>query len=359
MEGTAKLKLPIKYKINSLLFELKKSFPQVDLNFLDQTKINEKLYSHPINKKYKNHGVIIYGFVEGGNIYLNKNKVNPNTIIHEYGHIWQHMFPIRFNQGIELLKKSKKGEALIVKIKTNIGYSNYSQVEIEAEAFVKAIGDKGENVFINTPTILYKFRTVLNDFCRKLGAALRIQELTNDYKFDKFVRDAVGDILSGKEIVQEETNDRVEGNNIDLQYEPSELPDVISEFRDGGLTDDEIKELLQLNGNTNEEIDAALNSFNHKNEENETGFNLPEKNNESQPKKATGKTTKYLKYFSFIFVLILFLSNPSLKDFKEYLGETSDNVRRKNNFLLFSLYQTDSEQYFGIFKNFILINDSE
>ena len=191
MEGTVKLKLPIQYKIDSLLFELKKSFPKVELNFLDQIKIDEKLYTHPIYKQNKNHTGTIYGFVKGGNIYLNKNKVNANTIMHEYGHIWQHMFPIRFNHGIELLKKSRPGQALIIKIQNNHGYSNYSQAEIEAEAFVKAIGDMGENLFINTPTLLDKCRAGLIDFCKRLGSALRIQDLKPNYEFEKFVKNSV------------------------------------------------------------------------------------------------------------------------------------------------------------------------
>lgn len=55
------------------------------------------------------------------------------------------------------------------------------------------------------------------------------------------------------------------------------------------------------------------------------------------------------------FILILALTNPSLKDFKEH-GHT-DQPLRESNFLIFSIY-SDVEgynKYLGILKNFILI----
>jgi hypothetical protein len=56
----------------------------------------------------------IYGFkTPDGKVFINTDNLNANTPIHEFGHIWQSVFPQGFARGIELLKLSPQGRALI------------------------------------------------------------------------------------------------------------------------------------------------------------------------------------------------------------------------------------------------------
>jgi uncharacterized RDD family membrane protein YckC len=65
------------------------------------------------------------------------------------------------------------------------------------------------------------------------------------------------------------------------------------------------------------------------------------------------KRTQYIIYG---IIGILFLTNPSLKAFKEYLGDTSyEYLSRKYNFFVFSFFKDGSEYYIGIAENFIKI----
>jgi hypothetical protein len=59
-----------------------------------------------------------------------------------------------------------------------------------------------------------------------------------------------------------------------------------------------------------------------------------------------------LKYPLAIALIILLLTNPSLKDFHDF-NETTRDGRRKMNFFIFSVYEYDGDNYIGILKNFI------
>jgi hypothetical protein len=55
-------------------------------------------------------------------------------------------------------------------------------------------------------------------------------------------------------------------------------------------------------------------------------------------------------------LLLLIITNPSLKSFKEHLGQTTDNgLSRNYNLLVFSIYDDSYNKYLGIFENFIKI----
>jgi hypothetical protein len=62
-----------------------------------------------------------------------------------------------------------------------------------------------------------------------------------------------------------------------------------------------------------------------------------------------------------ILIIVLLVTNPSTKAFKDYLGpDTNHHVRKLHNFFIFSIYKEEqpfdtdqySDQYLGIFGNF-------
>jgi hypothetical protein len=147
----------------------------------------------------------IYGFkTPDGQVFINEDKMNANTPIHEYGHVWQSMFPTEFARGIELLKASKKGQELIKEISQNLAYKDKTQQEIEAEALVTAIGDMGESYFEGNQ--LTRFIDWVKDLFRKIGQRFGVQ-ITPDTTLDMFTRDVVRQMLGGKELLAEEDED--------------------------------------------------------------------------------------------------------------------------------------------------------
>lgn len=89
------------------------------------------------------------GFVDprNGNIYLHPNKVNANTPIHEFGHLYvkglKRKNKVLYDKGIALVKDTEYHE----RVKNRPGYQNLSEKQQLEEALVTAIGDQGEAFF--------------------------------------------------------------------------------------------------------------------------------------------------------------------------------------------------------------------
>ncbi len=158
----------------------------------------------------------IYGFkTPDGKVFINTDNLNANTPIHEFGHIWQSVFPQEFARGIELLKLSPQGQALIREIQKNPAYKGKTISEIQAEALVTAIGNKGEQLFNSNPTLFNKFKEWLSDFFKKLGDKLGIKDLSADDKLNIFTKKVTGELLGGKEL----SKNIGESSDIDLQMD--------------------------------------------------------------------------------------------------------------------------------------------
>ena len=56
-------------------------------------------------------------------------------------------------------------------------------------------------------------------------------------------------------------------------------------------------------------------------------------------------------------LIILLLTNPSIKSFKEYLGlSSSDGLQKRNQFFIASMFSYDNEMYLGLFGNFFKVS---
>ncbi len=91
---------------------------------------------------------IVYGWLEGGKVYLVKERVNPETPIHEYSHLWDIALeknnPLLWRHGLELFKQT----GLWGEIVNDPNYSylnNDSQVASEVKA--RLTGKEGAEVF--------------------------------------------------------------------------------------------------------------------------------------------------------------------------------------------------------------------
>lgn len=89
----------------------------------------------------------------------------------------------------------------------------------------------------------------------------------------------------------------------------------------------------------------------------------PPEMNQARKKNSITKTMKSnfkFKLFSLSLFSMLVLTNPGVNRFKEFLGETNmQDLRRKQNWLIFSVYSDGYSRYIGIFLNFLEIGDEE
>ena len=130
----------------------------------------------------------VYGATVGGKIYLNRERLNPNTPIHEYTHLWfsalKDANPELYKRGVELMKQLPIWE----EVRTDSNYANLSGDDaIASECLSRLVGDKGADVL----TKMAKDANVRGDI---IGTANRISliEKFKDWlkKFWTWVRDS-------------------------------------------------------------------------------------------------------------------------------------------------------------------------
>lgn len=130
----------------------------------------------------------VYGATVGGKIYLNRERLNPNTPIHEYTHLWfsalKDANPELYKRGVELMKQLPIWE----EVKTDPNYVELSGDDaIASECLSRLVGDRGADKL----TELAKKAMVRGDI---IGTANRIS-LIEDFKdwlkkFWTWVRDS-------------------------------------------------------------------------------------------------------------------------------------------------------------------------
>lgn len=86
----------------------------------------------------------VYGATVGGKIYLNRERLNPNTPIHEYTHLWfsalKDANPELYKRGVELMKQLPIWE----EVKTDPNYAELSGDDaIASECLSRLVGDRG------------------------------------------------------------------------------------------------------------------------------------------------------------------------------------------------------------------------
>jgi len=162
--------------------------------------------------QYSPEGKIL-GFTHNGKIYLNGKHLNPNTPIHEAGHIWTNWAeqnkPEIYNRGIELVS----GSAYLDKVKANPFYQQQASKLAESErekfyqheAIAMVIGDKGAQFVTEAKKegVAAWLKNLWNAIKNALGFDnITPQELQN-LTFEQFANRAVVDILREREQQQE------------------------------------------------------------------------------------------------------------------------------------------------------------
>jgi hypothetical protein len=88
-------------------------------------------------------GDVVYGAAVGGKIYLNAERLNPNTPIHEYTHLWDKACkaknPELWKRGIELMKQTSLWE----EVKRDPNYEGLNEEGIASEVHSRLTGEHG------------------------------------------------------------------------------------------------------------------------------------------------------------------------------------------------------------------------
>jgi uncharacterized protein YijF (DUF1287 family) len=187
--------------IQKLLGKLKLAFPSVTI--VDTKEEFEKELNKPEVKKFIKDGDIVYGFTKDGKIFLNPEKANSNTAIHEFSHLW-----------MEFLKKNnpnllKKGYSLLEGtsiLKEKIKEFGDNELARE-EAMAELIANKGETLIEAGKKSKFKnwLNAVFNYVKSKFKSFDKLSpEQFQNITLNEFVDGSLKSLLKGEEITTEE-----------------------------------------------------------------------------------------------------------------------------------------------------------
>lgn len=146
----------------------------------------------------------IYGFVAADVVYLDSSRMNANTPIHEFGHLWNTFIkennPELWARGSELIRESEYWQ----RVNDNPAYSKLTEEQKVDESLAMAIGDKGE-VIVNR-SLKERFADWLKDVWSSIkdafgvGSDISIEDMT----LGDFTDLAVGELLSSKDLSEKQ-----------------------------------------------------------------------------------------------------------------------------------------------------------
>ena len=244
----------IQYPAESIARRTGNGNPEDGFNYVvfDESLVN---IAKRIRFMYTSQGEV-YGFVtDDGRVYLDPDRMNAHTPIHEFGHLWNSMIdennPELLERGIELIKQSVYWE----RVNNNPAYSGLSEDDRADEALAMAIGDKGEAVWLEQQDIslyaqvkgwLYEvWNAIKGLFGMNLNNNVHVEEMT----LADFTDRAAGDLLGGKELPfsRGHENDTARAQS-DIQYaDPSHY-----DFDVSGITEANAQEMAAIKAEAQE-----------------------------------------------------------------------------------------------------------
>ena len=188
-------------ELQKLLGKLKLAFPSVTI--VDSAQEFESALNNPDVKKFVKDGEVVYGFTKDGKVYLNPDKANANTAIHEFSHIWMNFLkqnnPALLKKGYDILE----GTDLLKKKIKELGNTELAREEAMAEA----IANKGETLIEAGKQS--KFKNWLNAVFSYVKEKFKAfdqytPEELQDINLNQFIEGSLNAILSGKEVTAED-----------------------------------------------------------------------------------------------------------------------------------------------------------
>jgi hypothetical protein len=172
----------------------------------------------------------VYGAVKAGVVYLDDTRLNANTPIHEFGHLWCDLVEHNNSNLWTKIKELVRETPYFKNLLDNPTYAHLTDDNARCnEAFSQAIGDEGQRVFHNLmfgENFKERFRQLLREFWRWTGAKLGIRDLPPEQisklTFKQVVKGAVADITAavrlpikiGKIALTNEQQQKLEKGNV-------------------------------------------------------------------------------------------------------------------------------------------------
>ena len=214
----------------SLIERLKKPFAKAFSNLnvttdLDAAKKRAKELGKDITDlELRNQNGNVYGFkLPDGTIYINPNKLNANTPIHEFSHLWEQIMPNAWKKGLAIFKETSTGKKMFAQLQKEGNYSQLTEDQVWIEAMNTLIGNLGEQQYQRKPKgkmaeFIDWFKNAMSRFINTVTGK---KELNKELDLNAFTDKVLVDLLGEKELVPESASSQ-QG---DIQYSKNDLKD--------------------------------------------------------------------------------------------------------------------------------------
>lgn len=126
-------------------------------------------------------GDTVYGAAVGGKILLNAEKLNPNTPVHEYTHLWDRACrtsnPELWRRGVELMKQTSVWK----EVENDPNYSGLDEDGIASEVHSRLSGDNGEAVLTRMSQEIINEGGSQIDMAAKFSVISRLKKWLSDF----------------------------------------------------------------------------------------------------------------------------------------------------------------------------------
>ena len=236
--------------LKKLIGKLKLAFPSVTI--VDTQQEFDEALKDPNVSKFVKDGEVVYGFTTDGKIFLNPEKANSNTAIHEFSHIWMSFLrennPKLLEKGFSLLE----GTSILKQKIKELGDNELAREEAMAEL----IANRGETIV--EAGIKSRFKNWLNAMFTYVKSKFVAFDKLTPEQFEKlslnqFVDGSLASMLSGEEI----TSKQLKSVQV-LFSKQNNINQIVALARQNNISDAAIEQYLQKQGFADKDIVEAI-----------------------------------------------------------------------------------------------------
>ena len=236
--------------LQKLIAKLKLAFPTITI--VDTQQEFDEALQDPNVKQFVKDGEVVYGFTTDGKIFLNPDKANSNTAIHEFAHIWMNFLKLNnpglLQKGFDLLE----GTSILKQKIKELGDNELAR----EEAMADLIASRGE--LLVEAGARSKFKSWLNAVFNYVKSKFKAFETLSPEQFQKltlnqFVDGSLASLLSGKEI----TSNQIKSLQV-LFSKQNDIDYIVATARANNIQDDAIEVYLRNNGFSDADIIQAM-----------------------------------------------------------------------------------------------------
>ena len=253
---------------------LNKAFPGVEV-LDDQQEFEKSLNDPGVVKRTTKDGYVAYGATRDGKVYLNPDDKTLELPIHEFAHIYLNYLKAKesgakgtalYKRGLQLITSTKEGEDIYNEQVKIYGEGDQAREEALVIYIAQEGAKKTRDAEKQTKSKLYKWYEALMNFIKnaylKAKDFFKSPTFADDIKgmsLTDFVNMALGDLLGGEVVVEDVIVDETGQTQLALSQQKqvprgSNMVEVVTEARELGISDDQIKAVLVERVNRGENI---------------------------------------------------------------------------------------------------------